>query len=271
MVDGNSQELRLGVTTSLRDSGLLRKLLSDYKEDKNKTIRSIAVGSGAAFAIGRRGDVDLLIVHDEQGEKEFINQGYGKARIPWISNDFILIGPIEDRAGVADSRDILAALKAIATRGKEYGDVRFISRGDESGTHKREILLIDKLGINLGDYLGENYIISGQGMGASLNIAINKEAYILSDRGSWLYRKEDVDFMGELLSGGVLLDNPYSVIILNRELDKTRQEEVKNLVAWLFSKRTKAVVENYQIGGENVFRTVGEWPTSDEIAVHYFD
>ena len=261
-----ASDLRVVTTTSLDDSGIVQVLLEAYEKEGLGGVRNVAVGSGAAFVLGRRGDADLLIVHEREGEESFLAGGYGVKRYEWIRNDFILLGDESDKAGLLDSLGIEDAFRRLARRGEAEGDVVFVSRGDKSGTHKRELDIQMTAGVNFSFSLGSGYVRSGQGMGASLNMADNWGAYILTDRGSWLNRKDSNRVMKILVEGGVLLENPYSVMILKSSLEGEKRDQVRDFVSWLFSREVRVLLEGYRLSGEVIFFPSGDWPTREEIA-----
>lgn len=192
----------LATTTSTRDSGLLDVLIPDFEGGSECRVKTVAVGSGAALELGERGDADVLLVHSPAAEEAFMREGDGEGRLAVMHNDFVLVGPPSDPAGVADAADAPAALRRIArTR------AAFASRADDSGTHAKELEIWEQAGIEPG---GVWYVETGQGMGETLTIASQTQAYTLADRGTFL-ATESLD--AELLvDGGAALRNPYHVI-----------------------------------------------------------
>ena len=199
--------LLLATTTSTRDSGLLDELLPSFEERSGCTVKTIAVGSGEAIELGERGDADVLLVHSPAAEEDFMAGGHGGTREPVMHNDFILVGPPSDPAGIRASGDAPAALALIAAE-----EQPFASRADESGTHTKELSLWEEAGVEPD---GSWYLETGQGMGETLTIASQREAYTLSDRGTFL-ATSNLD--SELLvEGGAALVNPYHVITVRAE------------------------------------------------------
>ena len=269
---GYGQSIRFATTTSLEDSGLLAYLWDAYVrlDESRAHPHAIIVGSGAALELARRGDVDFVIVHDAQSEKEFIAKGYGVKRLPWIRNDFVLLGPDLglDPAitGVSDAKDILGALTALARRSQEKGDISFVSRGDQSGTHKRELHLFEAIGLKPLEVFGDRFLVTGQGMGASLNIAIHKRAFILSDFGSWQNRTHHNANMRIWFAKDPLLYNPYSVIVLDPQHMKTStSNQIHHLLLWLFSQETRTLIKNYTLHQKAIFTPHQHWPSLEEI------
>jgi len=209
----NKSTLLLATTTSTENSGLLDVLIPIFEEETDINVKTIAVGSGAALRMGSRGDVDVLLVHSEEAEKLFMQKRYGLDRHFVMYNDFILVGPAEDPAGIREMNDVVEALNKIAQSGS-----KFISRGDSSGTHVRERLLWSYTKIqSLSDE--DWYIESGQGMGATLTITKETGAYTLSDRGTWLAMMNG-DHLPLLMEGDVEMLNRYHIITVNPELNK---------------------------------------------------
>ena len=204
---GGGSELILATTTSTQDSGLLDVLVPAFEDGNDYNVKVIAVGSGEALKMGERGDADVLLVHSPKAEQEFMDGGHGTNRQLVMHNDFIIVGPADDPAGIADAADAAAAMQAIADAGSS-----FISRGDDSGTNARELSLWEAAGI---DPAGESwYEESGQGMGATLQIADQKSAYTLSDRATYLSQQDNLD-LKLLFEGDPKLLNIYHVIQVN--------------------------------------------------------
>jgi tungstate transport system substrate-binding protein len=203
-------EVILATTTSTQDSGLLDVLVPQFEEESGYNLKVIAVGTGEALAMGERGDADVLLVHAPSSEKELVDSGAAISRRLVMHNDFVIAGPESDPAGIAGMTSALDALAAIYDAG-----ATFVSRGDDSGTNKREISLWEELGL---DPSGQSwYELSGQGMGATLQIANQKEAYTLSDRGTYLAQSKNLDLV-VLVEGDPLLLNVYSVMQVNPEM-----------------------------------------------------
>ncbi|MGI9228749.1 MAG: substrate-binding domain-containing protein, partial [Gammaproteobacteria bacterium] len=211
------QRLRLATTTSTDNSGLLAVLHPPFEQATGIRVNVIAVGTGRALKLGENGDVDVLLVHAPAAEKEFVATGFGVGRLPVMHNDFVLAGPENDPVAVRDTASIGQALQAIADGGAD-----FISRGDDSGTHKKEQSLWRAAAIQPA---GDWYLSVGQGMGAVLRIADNKQAYTLVDRGTWLAYRDKVSLV-ILSEGGVELFNPYHVIMVNPQRHKHVQPDL---------------------------------------------
>ena len=204
---GDSNELILATTTSTQDSGLLDVLVPAFEDQSDYDVKVIAVGTGQAMEMGSRGDADVLLVHAPSSEEQFVADGNGVNRKLVMHNDFIIVGPADDPAGVAGTDDALAALQAIAD-----SESPFISRGDDSGTHKLELSLWDDLGV---EPAGESwYEQSGQGMGATLQIAGQKGGYTISDRATYLAQQDTLE-LDLLFEGDAKLLNIYHVMQVN--------------------------------------------------------
>lgn len=243
---GEAPHLRLATTTSTQDSGLLDYLLPGFEGERGCKVDVIAVGTGAALRLGANGDVDVVLVHDPEKEEEFMRAGHGLSRSAVMSNDFVLAGPGSDPAGVRAVQGVEAALRAIATKAAV-----FISRGDDSGTHAKERRLWAAAGI---EPAGAWYRESGQGMGATLQIAGQVGGYVLSDRGTFLAMRDRLGL--EVLSqGDAGLLNPYSVMPVRVEKGSPVQRELaESFVAWLLSPPTQARIGGFVKDGEALFR-----------------
>jgi len=233
----------LATTTSTRDSGLLDDLLPRFERESGCTVKTLAVGSGEAMELGERGDADVLLVHSPEDEEEFMAEGHGASRKAVMHNDFVLLGPPEDPAGVSGTGDAPDALAQIA----EQEDA-FASRGDDSGTHSKELSLWEEAGV---DPSGSWYIETGQGMGETLTIADQRQAYTLSDRGTFL-ATENLD--SEIaVEGGETLLNPYHVIVV--EGDEVNRECADEFSTWITSPDTQRQIERFGVAeyGEPLF------------------
>ncbi len=213
-----SETLRLATTTSVYDSGLMEVLLPVFEEANNVNVELLAVGTGQAFALGRRGDVDVVLVHNQELERAFIEAGEGIERHPMMYNDFVLLGPLDDPADVRGEQLAVEALRRIAA-----AQAPFASRGDDSGTHARELDLWDHAGSN-PDGTNGWYLSLGQGMGATLQFAQERGVYTISDRGTFLALQEDLPDLEIMVGGQVIEDNgdpslrnPYALIAINPE------------------------------------------------------
>ena len=201
-----AQSITLGTTTSAQDSGLLDVLVPKFKAETGINVKVIAVGSGQALELGRRGDADILLVHDPAGEERFMADGQGSRHEPLMANDFILVGPAADPAKIKEASSISDAFQRLAKIGS-----LFISRGDESGTHQKERIVWKQVGM---EPAGDWYIRAGAGMGQVLRMASQKRAYTLSDRGTFLAQKEGLELV-IVREGDKILENPYSILLVN--------------------------------------------------------
>jgi tungstate transport system substrate-binding protein len=242
-------------TTSTQDSGLFGYLLPLFKAKTGIEVKVVAQGTGQALDGGRRGDADIVFVHAKAAEEKFVADGFGVKRYPVMYNDFILVGPKNDPAGVRGKRDILAALRAIKDKGAP-----FISRGDRSGTNMAERDLWTQAGIDITSAKGPWYKDIGQGMGAALNMASAENAYVLTDRGTWLAFKNHGDLI-IAVEGDHRLFNQYSVILVNPEKHPTVNKVAgQQFIDWLVSPEGQRVIANYKINGEQLFHPDAEDP-----------
>ena len=235
-------------TTSTEQSGLFSHLLPRFTAQTGIQVRVVALGTGQAIAVAGRGDADLLLVHDREAEERFIREGYGLARIDVMFNDFVIVGPRSDPAGVAGLRDAGSALKKIA-------DARqpFLSRGDRSGTHAAELRLWQRLGSDLTIFKSGWYRETGSGMGPTLNIASAVNGYALTDRGTWLNFRNRGE-LAVLVEGDHRLFNQYGVIVVNPARHphvKASQSQV--FADWMVSAEGQQAIADYKIRGEQVF------------------
>ena len=243
------QSIVVASTTSTQDSGLFNHILPIFKARTGITVKVIAQGTGQALDTGRRGDVDVVFVHARPQEEKFVVEGFGVKRFPVMYNDFVLIGPKSDPAGIGGTKDIVAALKTIKAKGAP-----FISRGDRSGTHAAELALWKLAGIDAaGADRGPWYKEIGQGMGAALNTAAAADAYVLSDRGTWISFKNRGD-LAVAVAGDQRLFNQYGVILVN----PTKHPHVKKdlgqaFIDWLTSPQGQGAIADYKIGGQQLF------------------
>lgn len=244
----SASDIVIQSTTSTRDSGLYEYLLPKYPEYNKLTIKVVAVGTGQAIINAKNCDGDLLIVHDKKRELEFMRKGYGIQRHSLMFNDFVIVGPSKDPAKIKNTFSPEDAFFSIA---KSYS--RFISRSDSSGTHSAEISIWNKSKINPVPYSGKWYFESGQGMGPSLNIAIAKNAYIFTDRSSWLKYKNKRNHI-ILYEDNNKLKNEYGIILINYNRCKNmNQFRALDLFEWLISDSAKIHINAYMINGVQVF------------------
>ena len=241
-----TKSLRIATTTSTSDSGLMDEILPSFEDQFEVKVEIIAVGTGEALRLGESGDVDVVLVHARSKEDEFVANGYGVNRQDVMYNDFVILGPAENPAEIGMDEDVLMALQKIATT-----EAMFVSRGDESGTHLREMALWFEAGI---EPQGDWYRSVGQGMGAALTIAEEEQAYILSDRGTYLKRMADGLALSLLLEGDPPLQNPYGVIAVNPALnDAIEAELAQQFIDWITSPEIQTAINAYQINGEQLF------------------
>ncbi len=232
-------------TTSTEQSGLFGHILPAFTQKTGVEVRVVALGTGQALDIGRRGDADVVFVHDEAAEEKFVAEGFGLARRKVMYNDFVLIGPAADPAGVR-GRDIASALARIAG-----ADAAFMSRGDKSGTHAAELRHWNASGF--ADRKGAGYKECGCGMGPALNIAASTGAYVLADRGTWLSFRNRAD-LEVLVEGDTRLFNQYGVIVVHpARHPHVKTEAAQAFVDWLVSAEGQAAIASYRIDGEQLF------------------
>ncbi|MCG7961607.1 MAG: substrate-binding domain-containing protein [Candidatus Thiodiazotropha endolucinida] len=237
--------IRLATTTSTDNSGLLKELLPEFQADTGYNVHVIAVGTGKALRMGRDGDVDVVLVHARSAEDQFVAQGHGEKRFGVMYNDFVIVGPQTDPAGLSKAKDATTALQLIA----EHQAI-FVSRGDDSGTHKKELGLWKKAAV---DPQGQWYREAGQGMGKVLQIAAEMDAYTLTDRGTWLaYEKKSPLKIG--FEGDPLLFNPYGIIAVNpQRYPDTNHRGAQALIQWLISPEGQERINNFRIGTNRLF------------------
>lgn len=235
-------------TTSTQDSGLFGHLLPVFKARTGIDVKVVAQGTGQAIDTGRRGDADVLFVHAKAAEEKFLAEGFGVKRYPVMYNDFILVGPQGDPAGIKGSKDIVAAFKALKDKG-----IAFISRGDKSGTHQAELNLWTVAGIDIAKDKGPWYKEIGQGMGAALNSASASNAYVLADRATWISFKNKGELVIEV-EGDKRLFNQYGVMLVNpAKHPNVNKEFGQQFIDWLVSVEGQKAIADYKINGEQLF------------------
>jgi tungstate transport system substrate-binding protein len=235
-------------TTSTQNSGLLDAILPEFRKATGVEARVVAVGTGAALDLGRRCDADVELVHAPAAEKKFVSQGYGLKRHPVMYNDFVIVGPASDPAGIRGLDSAAKALAAIA-RSKSA----FTSRGDDSGTNQKELSLWAKAGVDPTSASGQWYRETGSGMGATLNTTRAMDAYTLADRGTWISFNNRGDLQ-VLVQGDEALFNPYSVMRINPErCPSVNVAGGKAFIAWLTGKAGQQAVADYRLKGEQLF------------------
>lgn len=235
-------------TTSTDASGLFKHLLPIFTAKTGIAVRVIAVGTGQAIRIARNGDADVLFVHHRPSEEKFVAEGYGLKRYDVMYNDFVLVGPKADPAGIRGSKDAAAALKRIAGKA-----AIFASRGDDSGTHKREGALWRATGVDVKTASGAWYRELGAGMGATLNTAAALGAYTLADRGTWISfsNKANLDV---LVEGDKHLFNPYGVIVVNpKKFPHVKAGLARKFAAWLTASDGQKAIADYKLRGQQLF------------------
>lgn len=235
-------------TTSTEQSGLFGYLLPRFTEATNIGVKVVAVGTGQALDIGRRGDADVVFVHDRPAEDKFMSEGQGVKRFDVMYNDFVIVGPKSDPAHIAGDKDVADALRKIAA-----AKAPFISRGDRSGTHEAELRLWKQAGIDIAGAKGDWYREIGQGMGPALNMASSSNAYLLADRGTWLSFKNRGD-LAILTEGDKRLFNQYGVMLVNPDKHPAvKTKEGQAFIDWLVSPKGQEIIASYKVGGEQLF------------------
>jgi len=235
-------------TTSTQNSGLFDYLLPMFTDKTGIEVRVVAVGTGQAIKNAANGDGDVLLVHAKSSEEAFVAEGNGVERFDLMYNDFVIVGPASDPAGIAGTSNAAEALQAIAASG-----ATFASRGDDSGTHKAELKLWQAAGVDPTTASGEWYRETGSGMGATLNAAAGMAAYTLSDRATWVAfeNKGDLEIVSE---GDAALFNQYGVILVNPEkFPNVKADQGQQFVDWLLSDEGQAAIAAYQVDGQQLF------------------
>ena len=241
----HAQSIVMSSTTSTEQSGLFGHLMPEFKKASGIDVKVVALGTGQALDMARRGDADVVFVHDQAAEEKFVADGFGLKRYPVMYNDFVLIGPKGDPVATKGS-DIVAALKKISA-----GNAAFISRGDKSGTHAAELRFWNQAG--LADKKGSGYKECGCGMGPALNMAAATGAYVLADRGTWLNFKNRAD-LAILVEGDKQLFNQYGVMVVNpAKHPHVKQADAQKFVDWVVSPAGQTAIASYKIGGEQLF------------------
>ena len=246
---GNAgQSIIVQSTTSTQNSGLFDFILPQFESQTGINVNVVAVGTGQALKNGRNGDGDVLLVHAKAAEEKFVSEGYGVKRFDIMYNDFVIVGPSNDPASLSGTSDILIALKKIS-------DTRsvFASRGDDSGTHKKELLLWQKAGVDVASQSGTWYRETGSGMGATLNLATSMGAYTISDRATWIAFQNKKE-MKILSQGDPKLFNQYGVILVNPKKHNHVKEKLGMVfINWLISTRGQAAIASYKLNGTQLF------------------
>ena len=231
-------------TTSTEQSGLFGHILPQFKQASGIDVKVVALGTGQALDVGRRGDADVVFVHDAAAEQKFVDEGHGIEHRKVMYNDFVLIGPKDDPAGTK-GKDITAALQKLAT-----GNGNFVSRGDKSGTHAAELRYWKAAGV---ENKGTGYKECSCGMGPALNMAASSGAYVLADRGTWLSFKNRAD-LAVLVEGDTRLFNQYGVMVVNpARHPHVKAQDAQKFVDWIVSPAGQQTIAGYKIGGEQLF------------------
>jgi tungstate transport system substrate-binding protein len=235
-------------TTSTEQSGLFRHILPIFEKKTGIQVRVVALGTGQALDMARRGDADVVFVHARSAEEKFIAEGNGVKRLPVMYNDFVLIGPKSDPASIAGSKDVLDALRRI-----KAAAVPFVSRGDRSGTHMAELALWKSSGIEIDREKRPWYRDTGQGMGPALNTASSMNGYILADRGTWISFRNRGE-LAILVAGDQRLFNQYGVMLVNPAKHKHVKNDLgQSFIDWLVAPDGQKAIADYKIGGEQLF------------------
>lgn len=236
---GDDKELILATTTSTQDSGLLDVLVPEFEDEYGWEVKTIAVGSGAALRMGEEGEADVLLSHSPAAEMEFMDGGFGESREPVMYNDFVIVGPADDPAGIADAATAAEAFELIAS-----SESTFLSRGDESGTNAKELTIWDAASIEPS---GAWYQETGQGMGATLTVTNEKAGYTLSDRGTFLAQRDNYD-LEILFEGDEALFNQYHVIVVNPDVhSEINVDGAREFAEFIRSDEVQATIETFGV------------------------
>ncbi len=248
-VTADEGQLLLQSTTSTVNSGLLDAILPRFTEQTGVEVRVVSSGTGQALRNARNGDADLVLVHAKRDEEKFVAEGYGLERFDLMYNDFVMVGPPDDPAELQQAQSAAQAMAKIAAAG-----ANFVSRGDESGTHRKEMHLWELTNRDLSRISQQPwYLESGTGMGATLNIAINKRAYTLADRGTWIRFGNKSDFE-ILFEGGEELFNPYGLILVNpKKHPHVNVIDGQALIDWLIGEEGQQWINSYRVDGKQLF------------------
>ncbi|MGI9400545.1 MAG: substrate-binding domain-containing protein [Rhizobiaceae bacterium] len=245
----SANEMRMAVTTSFQNSGLSDILLPEIKSDLGLDVQLLVVGTGQAIRLGEAGDVDAILVHSRAAEDAFVEAGFGTHRTEIMYNDFVLIGPAGDPAKISEATDAGEAFRRILAAGSP-----FVSRGDDSGTNKKELSLWEQAGISKADRKPDWFKETGSGMGATLNTASGMGAYVLSDRASWL-KFGNKGNLKLLFSGDSELFNQYAYLPVNPQMHPhVKSDLAASLESWLISDRAKALIDGYEVNGQKLFK-----------------
>ncbi|MFN6956525.1 MAG: substrate-binding domain-containing protein [Acetobacteraceae bacterium] len=247
-VAAQRRAITLASTTSTEQTGLFGHILPIFTRQAGIVVRVVALGTGQALDVGRRGDADVVLVHDRAAEERFVAEGFGGPRRPVMYNDFVLVGPADDPAGIGGNADIAVALARIAA-----ARARFVSRGDRSGTHAAELRLWLAAGADPAQGRGTWYREVGQGMGPALNTAAAQNAYLIADRGSWIAFRNRQG-MRVLVEGDRRLLNQYGVMLVSPQRHPhVKAAEGQRFVDWITSAEGQGAIAGFRIGGEQLF------------------
>lgn len=252
------QHIRMATTTSTQDSGLLNYILPIYENESNCVVEVIAVGSGQAMEMGKRGDVDILMVHSPASEVDFVNGGYGTNRTQLMYNWFVIVGPDDDPAGTRNAKNASDAFDRILNNGTA-GNATFVSRADNSGTYSKELTIWSKLGYNKTEVLAFDsswYKQAGQGMGAVLDMCEDMEAYTLSDDATYYSRVEAgvIPSLNITKTGDSTLKNQYSMILVNTTMwPHINKTAAKDFFTWILSNEGQDAIKSYERYGKQLF------------------
>lgn len=253
-VSGDEKFITAASTTSTENSGLFGYLLPQFTEKTGIEVRVVAVGTGQAIGMAEKGDADVLFVHHTPSEKQFVEQGYGVERFDVMYNDFVIIGPASDPAGIRGMKDVIKALNTIME-----AQAPFASRGDDSGTHKKELGLWKAAGVDASSFDAEWYRETGAGMGATLNTASGMNAYTMSDRATWLNfgNKGELEI---LVEGDERLFNQYGIILVSPERHPHIKKDMgQTFIDWVLSEQGQQAIGEYQIKGQQAFFPNAGW------------
>jgi tungstate transport system substrate-binding protein len=245
---GQDKFITVASTTSTENSGLFGELLPEFQDETGIEVRVVAVGTGQAIELARNGDADVLFVHHKSSEEQFVADGFGVERHDVMYNDFVVVGPASDPAGVKGSKDVIDAMGKIAG-----AEAPFASRGDDSGTHKAELALWDEAGIDVAGASGTWYRETGSGMGPTLNTAAGMDAYALTDRGTWLSfdNRQNLEIAVE---GDPRLFNQYGIILVSPEKRPHVKADLgQTFIDWVLSDEGQEAIGGFEINGQRAF------------------
>ncbi|MBL4602177.1 MAG: substrate-binding domain-containing protein [Emcibacteraceae bacterium] len=253
LLNGQDQPITFMATTTTRDSGLLAVLIPALEKDTGLDIQVVAFGTGKVLRSAMDGNADIIMVHDQISEKKFMDEGYGSERLPIMQNDFVIIGPITDPANIGGSNTAIQAFDRIV-----QSKTPFVSRGDDSGTHKAELRIWQATMTDPGKISAANYVQTGAGMGRTLNIAIEKSAYSLTDRATWVtFQNKGSSII--LFAGDEILKNIYSIISVNPELHEHISRKNQNLILkWFKSDQSRQLILNFKMNGTPLYNPINQ-------------